>query len=321
MKILIADDDAMSLRLLERTLERAGYDVVPTADGNQASAQLCRPDGPRIALLDWVMPGMDGLEVCRLVRRQRKEQYVHLVLLTSKHSKHDTVAGLEAGADDYLIKPFDPAELKARLRTGLRILELEEKLVEAREDMRFKATHDPLTSLFNRGTILELLASELRRTSRENGCTTVLLADVDHFKAVNDTYGHMVGDEALKEIARRLLRSCRSYDYVGRYGGEEFLIVLNNCDASNALRRAEEMRAAIQGKPIFTARGPLQLTVSLGALASRGSLLTAEESIREVDAALYSAKHAGRNCVRLAPLSAVVSIAVIAESVRKELSA
>src|SRR5580704_5401784 len=189
------------------------------------------------------MPELDGPGVCLEVRKQHERPYIHIVLLTSRDSKQDVVAGLEAGADDYLTKPWNPAELMARLRTGQRILQLEDRLVEARETMRFKATHDPLTSLFNRGVTMDLLARELTRTRREKGCTVVMLGDLDHFKEVNDRYGHMVGDEVLREIARRLLASVRSYDFVGRYGGEEFLIVLNNCDPSLASLRAEEVRS------------------------------------------------------------------------------
>src|SRR6266853_5664077 len=207
-----------------------------------AAKQLCVQDGPRLALLDWVMPELDGPAVCREVRRKREQVYVHMVLLTAKESKLDVIEGLESGADDYLIKPFDPAELKARLRTGLRILQLEDRLVEAREDMRFKATHDPLTGLFNRGVIVDLLAREVARSHRERSCSVVLLGDVDHFKSINDTRGHVVGDVVLKEIANRILGSVRSYDYVGRYGGEEFLVVLNNCDVSWSQSRAEQIR-------------------------------------------------------------------------------
>src|SRR5580704_1060368 len=221
MKILIADDEAVSRHLLEKTLTRAGYEVIAVENGVLAAEQLCRPDGPRLALLDWVMPELLGPDVCRHVRQRRDQPYVYMVLLTSKESKQDVVAGLESGADDYLIKPFDPDELKARLRTGLRILQLEDKLVEAREGLRFKATHDPLTGLFNRGVIVDLLGRELGRSHREGSSAVVLLADVDHFKSINDTRGHVVGDAVLKEVACRILRSVRSYDYVGRYGGEE----------------------------------------------------------------------------------------------------
>jgi two-component system cell cycle response regulator len=300
MRILIADDEPVSLRMLEKTLQRAGYEVTAVRNGRAAVEELCCPEGPRLALLDWMMPELDGPAVCREVR-QRSQRHVHLVLLTSKNSKQDVVIGLESGADDYLIKPFDPEELKARLHTGLRILQLEDNLLEAREEMRYKATHDSLTSLLNRGTIVELLSRELTRTRRENGCTIAVLGDLDHFKLVNDTHGHMVGDEVLREVARRLLGSVRSYDFVGRYGGEEFLLVLNNCNAKKSMDRAEEIRAAVSHSPISTSRGPIAMTVSVGVIASRGrDLETAEEFLCEADRALYTAKAAGRNCSRLA---------------------
>jgi diguanylate cyclase (GGDEF)-like protein len=300
MRILIADDEPISLRMLGSTLQRAGYEVIAVRNGRAAVEELCRPEGPRIALLDWMMPALDGPAVCREVRRRRGERHVHLVLLTSKNSKQDIVIGLESGADDYLIKPFDPEELKARLHTGLRILQLEDNLLEAREEMRYKATHDALTSLLNRGTIVELLAHELTRTRRKNSCTIAALGDLDHFKLVNDTYGHPVGDEVLREVARRLLSSVRSYDFVGRYGGEEFLLVLNNCEASTSMERAEEIRIAVGRSPIVTLQGPLSITLSVGVIASRDrGPETVEEFLCAVDRALYCAKAAGRDCSRL----------------------
>jgi two-component system, cell cycle response regulator len=182
MKILIADDDPISRRLLEKTLQVAGYDVVAVPNGLAAAAQLCKQDGPRLALLDWKMPELDGPGVCREVRKKRDLGYVYMILLTSKGLKTDIVIGLGSGADDYLTKPFDRGELKARLRTGQRILPLEGRLVEARENMRFKATHDALTALFNRGVIMELLRREISRSRRERVPTAILLCDVDHFK-------------------------------------------------------------------------------------------------------------------------------------------
>jgi diguanylate cyclase (GGDEF)-like protein len=303
MRILIADDEPISLRMLEKTLMRAGYEVTTVRNGSQAVEELCQPDGPRLALLDWMMPELDGPAVCREVRKQRGQRHVHMVLLTSKNSKQDIVLGLESGADDYLIKPFDPEELKARLHTGQRILQLEDNLLEAREEMLYKATHDSLTSLLNRGTIVELLARELTRSRRENGCTVAVLGDLDHFKRVNDTYGHPVGDEVLCEVGRRLLGSVRSYDFVGRYGGEEFLLVLNGCDARKAMERGEEIRKAVCSSTIPTTQGPLSITLSVGVIASRGrGLETVEEFLGEVDRALYSAKAAGRNCTQLASI-------------------
>ena len=304
MRILVADDERLSRRLLERTLERAGYEVMAVENGRLAVEQLNRTDGPRLALLDWVMPELDGPGVCRAVRRQqeqREQSYVYMVLLTSKESKEDIVTGLESGADDYLTKPFDVDELKARLRTGERILHLEGRLVEAREMMRFKATHDALTSIWNRGVIVDLLGRELARSQRESSCTIVLLGDVDHFKSINDTHGHLVGDEVLKEIARRLLLSIRSYDFVGRYGGEEFLLVLNNCNPQSVEARAEELRKVVNSRPIQTAIGAVPVSMSLGVLLSSDwGIRPLEELLYEVDAALYAAKAAGRNCVRMA---------------------
>jgi diguanylate cyclase (GGDEF)-like protein len=304
MKILIADDEAVSLRLLEKTLERAGYEVTAVSDGRRAAEELCRPEGPRLALLDWVMPQLDGPAVCRVVRRKRSQRHVYLILLTSKSSKEDTVEGLESGADDYLIKPFDPGELKARLHTGMRILELEDNLLEAREDMRYKATHDSLTSLLNRGTILELLAAELARKRRNKTSTAIVMGDIDHFKQVNDTYGHVVGDDVLREVARRLLGSVRSYDFVGRYGGDEFLVVLNNCCPGNAQERAAEILKAIGNSPICTTHGDIPITMSMGVFVSYGSdTRPLEEVLCEADGALYAAKSAGRNCCCLSSAS------------------
>jgi two-component system, cell cycle response regulator len=312
LRILIADDEALSRRLLEKTLARAGYEVIAVENGRLAVEQLKRPDAPRLALLDWVMPELDGPGVCRELRKLQERAYIYVVLLTSKESKEDIVTGLQSGADDYLTKPFDAEELKARLRTGERILNLEARLVEAREEMRFKATHDTLTSLWNRGAIMDLLGRELARSQRESTCTIVMLGDIDHFKSVNDTYGHPVGDEVLQEVARRLLSCIRSYDFVGRYGGEEFLIVLNNCKPQFAEARAEEIRLAISNQPILTTSGPLRVTMSIGLLLSDSwGMRPVAELLQEVDAALYAAKAAGRNCVRLAkPDSSAEGLAV-----------
>jgi diguanylate cyclase (GGDEF)-like protein len=230
-----------------------------------------------------------------------------MVLITSKEAKEDVVAGLESGADDYLTKPFDPEELKARLRTGLRILSLENRLVEAREEMRFKASHDALTTLWNRAVILELLERELSRSHRENATTVIILCDIDHFKNVNDTLGHLIGDEVLRETTKRLLASVRSYDFVGRYGGEEFLVVLNNCDPTFALARAEEIRNTIAQRPVQTVAGAVSIAVSLGLLLSHEwGVRSVEQLLHETDTALYAAKAAGRNCVRLASPTTVL---------------
>jgi two-component system, cell cycle response regulator len=301
VRILIADDELMSRRLLEKTLQRAGYEVIAIENGGRARDELCKAEGPKLALLDWMMPELDGPSVCREVRKRKEHSYVYMILLTSKEKKEDVVAGLESGADDYLTKPFDPEELKARLRTGMRILDLEDRLIEAREAMRFQATHDPLTSIWNRGVIIELLARDLARSHREGKCTAILMGDLDNFKRINDTFGHLAGDEVLKETARRLVSSVRSYDSVGRYGGEEFLVALSNCDPAYALTRAETIRKIIAARPIETSAGPIPVTMSLGMLlSSEWGHRPAQELLHEVDGALYAAKAAGRNCVRVA---------------------
>jgi len=301
MKILIADDDAVSRRLLERTLVHAGYEVTSVKDGREAVERLSEPDSPRLALLDWMMPEIDGPSVCRAIRKCRDHNYVYMILLTSRESTEDVVAGLESGADDYLVKPFVADELKARLRTGRRILHLEDRLVEAREQMRFKATHDDLTLLWNRGVIMNLLGRELTRSQRENVCTVIILGDLDHFKKINDTHGHLVGDQVLREIARRFLQSVRSYDFVGRYGGEEFIIVLNNCQPDSALARADEIRKVICTRPVNTDAGPVPVTMSLGVvLSSEWGQRPPEDLISEADEALYAAKAEGRNRVKVA---------------------
>jgi len=299
MKILVADDDPISLRMMERTLQKSGYEVVTVENGRQAAEELTKTDGPRLALVDWMMPELDGPSVCREVRSRHNDSYVYVLLLTSRQSTEDIVMGLEAGADDYLTKPCHPAELKARLHTGRRILELEDKLVEAREEMRFKATHDALTSLWDRGAIFSLLRSELSRPSRENNPVSLLLCDIDHFKQINDVHGHPVGDEVLQQVSTRLQEMVRPQDEVGRYGGEEFLIVLRGCSAEHLKNRAEQVREGICGNLFHTKNGPISVTISVGAITIEDwdKTLPIDPFLREADAALYQAKAAGRNRV------------------------
>lgn len=299
MKILIADDDSVSRRMMERLLLRAGYDVVTAADGGEAVERLLSKDAPRLALLDWMMPVMDGLEVCRELRRLPERAYTYMALLTSKEAKEDLIAGLEAGADDYLTKPCNLHELAARLRTGQRILRMEDTLVAAREGMRFKATHDPLTSLWNRGAIVAHLEAEMNCVQQGGGSLSVLLCDVDHFKLFNDRHGHLVGDAVLREIAYRLAAAVKPGDLVGRYGGEEFLVLLRDCDEQSIAQSADRVRLGVCSYPIAMGGEQLPLSVSIGAMNIEGSSNCddIQKVLSQVDAALYRAKMEGRNQV------------------------
>jgi diguanylate cyclase (GGDEF)-like protein len=287
--------------MLQRLLTKWGYEVVSAEDGISAWEQLNRPDAPRIALLDWMMPGRNGVDVCREIRAHRPEPYTYILLLTAKDAKESVVEGLESGADDYLTKPFHTHELKARRRAGVRLLELEDSLVQAREAMRFKATHDALTGVLNRGTILETMDREIARSRREGPSLGVLLADLDHFKAVNDTYGHLAGDSVLKEVTKRMQAVVRVYDAVGRYGGEEFLILLPGCDATMTSDKAEQLRMAIAQQSVDCPSGQLRVTMSFGGVATAGwPEISPSQILQMADAALYRAKEEGRNRVVMA---------------------
>jgi len=305
LKILIADDDSVSRSLMEILLRKSGYEVVTAQNGLQAFELLSEQGAPRLALLDWMMPELDGLEVCRRVCGRQGQPYTYITLLTSKWSEDDIISGLEAGSDDYLTKPCNPKELKARLRTGHRILRLEDTLVQAREEMRFNANHDALTGLWNHGAVLRLIRDELCRPARGAVQVSLLLCDVDHFKQVNDAFGHLTGDEVLRQMAGRLLESAGPDAAVGRYGGEEFLIVMPRCGSAELRDRAERMREAVACRPFFAEGGPLSLSISVGAAAvdrwEAGYAL--EPLLKTVDSALYLAKSTGRNRVVFADFS------------------
>ncbi len=301
MRILIADDEPVSRRILQGLLVKWGYEVVSVEDGDAAWEKLKSPDAPRMALLDWMMPGQNGVDVCRALRRLRPEPYTYILLLTAKDAKESIVEGLESGADDYLTKPFHPQELKARIRVGLRLLELEDNLVQAREAMRFKATHDTLTGVWNRGSILETLERETWRSRRERQSLGVLIADLDHFKSVNDTYGHLAGDAVLREVTRRMQTDVRPYDAVGRYGGEEFLVLLPGCNGLETREKAERLRQAIFREPVETHSGALNVSMSVGGVATADwPEDNANQILQMADAALYRAKEEGRNRIAMA---------------------
>ncbi len=300
MKVLIADDSVIDRHILESSLRKWSYDVITACDGLEAWEALQQPGAPRLAVLDWMMPGLTGVEICRRLRQEPAGAYTYVLLLTSRSDKEDLVEGMESGADDYITKPFDNHELKVRLRAGRRIIELQAELVAAREALRTQATTDALTRTWNRYSILEILEKELHRAHRERSPLGVALTDLDHFKAVNDTYGHVAGDAVLHEAVRRMQASMRTYDSIGRYGGEEFLIVLPGCDESATLENAERLRAALASEPMNLVEDSVTVTASYGCTAVLpGVHATPEQVIHWADEALYKAKREGRNRVAM----------------------
>jgi two-component system cell cycle response regulator len=294
MRILIADDDVLSRRMLELTLQKLGHDVVVVGGGAEALQQLSVPDAPRLAILDWVMPELDGLEVCRHLRK-RQDPYVYVILLTARSEHKDIVTAFDADVDDFLAKPFDASELRARLRSGARILELQENLLRSQEELRRQATHDHLTGTLNRRAVVDQLDLELRRAARNGSSTAVLLADLDHFKRVNDDYGHSAGDAVLFEAAARMRSVLRGHEAIGRYGGEEFLIVLPNCGPPEAATVAARACLALSTTTIEAGAGTLRMTMSIGIAAASIETDSARDLVDGADQALYRAKAAGRN--------------------------
>ena len=297
MQALVVDDSAVYRKLIGDHLRSWGFGVILAESGSEAWRILEQPDAPKLVLLDWVLPDLDGIELCQRIRQAGLSgPYVYVILLTGKEGHQNMLDAMQAGADDYLVKPFDELELKARLLVGKRILDLQDELVSARESMRRAATQDSLTGLMNRGEIVDMLVRELERARREHKPVSVILGDIDNFKSVNDTLGHLFGDEALREVARRLRDQLRVYDGVGRYGGEEFLLVLPNCDLPNALLRANELRESISSKPVVCGGEERLITMSLGVSVSDcDGENEVEMLLNQADAGLYAAKENGRN--------------------------
>ena len=300
MKILIADDSIVSRHLLEATLRKWGYEVMVACDGAEALGLLQREDAPALIILDWMMPGMTGVEVCRRIRLRDSEPYTYILLLTSKSQKEDLIEGMEAGADDYITKPFDQNELQVRLRAGIRLVELQTQLLKAREELRDQATRDSLTRLWNRSSILSELGRELARATRESRPLGVVIVDLDHFKLINDTHGHLAGDAVLREAARRMQNSIRQYDSIGRYGGEEFLILFPGCSEADTFAQADRLRKQLAQAEMSVNNTSLRVTASFGVTSAMpGEIWTEEALIRAADEALYVAKKSGRNRVEV----------------------
>lgn len=297
MKILIAEDDAITSRILEKNLKNWGYEAVIAPSG-EAAWEALQDEALRLAILDWMMPGMDGIEICKKVRRRRRFKYTYIILLSAKDRKQDIIAGLSSGADDYMTKPVNFLELRARLQTGKRIIELEDKLLLAQRQLKDLASRDSLTRLWNRSEIAKFLREELERSHREKKPLGVIMLDIDYFKKINDFFGHDVGDKALLQIVARVRNKVRKSDKVGRYGGDEIIIILPNCNMIEVKKIAERLRVAVARRGLKIGTELLPVTISAGCTSSENlSELSGEKLIRSADAALLRAKNQGRNCV------------------------
>ena len=306
--ILIAEDNPVSKTLLEKSLIKAGYEVVSANDGREAF-KILKKDFFPIVITDWMMPEMDGLELCRAIRSNDFPGYIFIVLVTAKDSHDDILAGLEAGADDYITKPFNQAELIARLKAGKRVLELERSLKKANEKIKILSITDPLTGIYNRGYLTERLPQEIARAKRYRHPLSIIMSDIDLFKKINDSYGHQAGDKILKGFVGYLRGTIRNgIDWIARYGGEEFLIVLPETNIEGAFNAAERLRALLS-ESVFTIKdNEIKITASFGVSGFDPSKYTkkisSESLIGEADKCLYQAKKEGGNKVRGSEISA-----------------
>ena len=298
MKILIAEDDAVSRRILEAYLRKWGHDVVVAKDGAEAWNQFQRDDAPRLAVLDWMMPELDGLQVCSKVRAREHAPFTYILLLTAKGETDDIVTALDAGADDYLTKPYNAMELRSRIGAGERIVRLHEQLETANAALKRLAQTDFLTQVYNRSAIVHRLEEELSRSARSKAPLAVYLLDVDHFKQINDNFGHAAGDQALIEVARRLKEQCRNYDVTGRYGGEEFVVIVPGPRRQEVEAIGERIRLAISRTQISADDLELGVTVSVGGIwIGAGAMASVDVVLKRADELLYEAKRSGRNRV------------------------
>ncbi len=297
--ILLAEDDPVTRMLMTRFLKKAGYEVEAVADGAQALDKMSKRYYP-ILVSDWEMPGMDGLALCKAVRNLPLDGYVYALLLTARDSKENIIAGLDAGADDYLVKPIHEAELVARLNSGKRILALEHSLRAANQRNRILSMTDALTGAYNRRHLMEQLPREVERCRRYGYPLSLVMCDIDHFKQINDQKGHAAGDEVLQQFVKRMQGSTRSTsDWVARYGGEEFVIVLPDTQFKDGLFVAEKIRKMMCGAVFPTTMGDLSVTASFGVSATGPTgpdlMFNVDALIRAADECLYQSKQNGRD--------------------------
>lgn len=307
MKALIADDDKVLRMILEKQLQGWGFETVTASNGTEALEIISNSedeDIPRLLLLDWEMPGLNGIELCRAIRAKESNDPPYIMLVTGHTDSEHIVTALQAGANDFLSKPTKPVELKARIGVGMRTLELQHRLNIANEMLAYKAEHDELTGLRNRSSLIERLETDIERSRRTGESIAIGICDIDHFKRVNDTYGHPVGDRVLKEFAERMRESFRPYDLLARYGGEEFFVCCTTHEDS-VDTIFERFRENIDSHSFLANDLGLDITVSVGICTYQGDLSEIStrnillDLISDADAALYEAKKQGRNRVNV----------------------
>lgn len=297
MKILIAEDEAINRKLVKKSLLTAGYETVEAEDG-LAAWELFQQESFQLVITDWMMPGLNGPELIHKIRESGQNHYTYIILLTAMDDKENVVLGLESGADEYLTKPFNSRELIARVASGVRILKLEEQLLQARQQMETLAMHDGLTGLLNRRAIEEYADAEFNLTKRKERPLSIVLLDIDHFKNVNDQHGHKVGDSTLQHVAKILSDGIRNYDRVGRWGGEEFILILPETQTQDAALVAERLRTQMAAKSIpLDNELHLSVHISSGVACVNGQFSSLAKLIDAADQALYQAKQTGRNKV------------------------
>lgn len=324
--VLVVDDDAVTRAQLRFLLLRNGYDVTVASSGEEGWDKLQQRHFP-LVITDWSMPGMNGPDLCKLVREHLDDEYLYMILLTGMTEKQQVARGLEAGADDYITKPFDSGELLARLRVGRRILSLQRSMRETQLALHEMAHQDGLTKVMNRRAIDGHLQEAIGRLARATHPSTVALLDIDFFKRVNDTYGHQAGDAVLQEVASRIRDILRRTDKIGRYGGEEFVAILEGADAADAAEVAERIRMAVQELPVDHGGQEISVTISIGLCAAPpGYTDSVARVVERADSALYDAKRSGRNRVVIGqlvapePVAETVNVAAGAERISADLA-
>jgi len=299
VKLLVADDSKVSRAMLSAITKSWGYEVILAEDGEQAWQIMQEDNAPKILLLDWEMPKMNGIEVCQRVIEKNSENPPYIVLLTARTASDDIVEGLSKGANDYLSKPFDSAELQVRLQVGKRMIDMQDKLNATLDELKKLASHDSLTGLLNRRAIMEGLPKEIKRMERQEQVLCIGMCDIDHFKEINDTYGHLVGDEVLKEVTKRMKGTLRDYDLLGRYGGEEFLVITPVDNIASGTLVYQRICNAVSLQPVKINNISISVTISCGvtSYSTNEDAQAITQLIARADEALYQAKDNGRNQV------------------------